>query len=104
MIPNHYQRKYAEVTGNGTSIDVIAAVTGKRIVVLHWCLSTDKAAALIWKSATTALNGAGVKFAAAGTLSDDCADGLFQTAAGEKLALGNADGAALGGYVVYIEF
>jgi hypothetical protein len=98
-----YERKFAEITGNGTTIAAVAAVAGKRIRVLAFTLSVSGAGSVIFKSGSTALNGAGVTFAAAGNTSASSRDGLFQTAAGAVLNVGNASGLTLGGTLTYIE-
>lgn len=102
MIWDDKERKYAEVTGNGATITVVAAVAGKRIRVLAYTLSADKAGALVFKSGATALNGAGVQFAGAGNASASSRDGLFQTGVGEALNIGNASALATGGTITYV--
>jgi len=82
--------------------DLIAAVTGKSIVVVYWALSTAAATTITFLSDSTPITGD------IGTLADDpvfagyCPDGHFRTVAGEKLAITVASGSA-DGYITYYE-
>lgn len=101
------ERKYASVGGNGTTIVLVAAQTDpngnkQRIVLLHYSFDCDKTGSLIFKSASTALNGSGRTPLAAGNVSDTCESGIVATVPGEALNLGNASGVAVNGCITYL--
>ena len=96
--------KHASVSGNTDGMTLVAAVTGKRIKVLQYCLVVSGTGAIQFKSATTALSGAmpGVansQFTGGGY----CPDGHVITAASEALNLGNSSTLTVTGYLVYVE-
>jgi hypothetical protein len=87
--------------GNAAAQAVVAAVTGRKIRVLQYVLTTGAAANVQWASAATALSGnmtsAGVAPISTGLV--DC--GLFETAAGEALNIVVSNGIAWTGHLVY---
>lgn len=85
--------------GGAATTEVVAAVAGKRIHVVAWCISMDTAGTSQFLSAAVARTGA-MKI---GTTPGGQANGstpLFSTAAGEALNLTTVTGAAKG-YVSY---
>lgn len=76
--------------------EIVAAVAGKKIVVLNYNYLTDGAVTVTWKSASTAISGAQAWTAAAQgeTITSANGDGLMETVAGEalNLTLGGAVG------------
>jgi hypothetical protein len=92
----------------GLTQEVVAAVPGKRICVLHAMLTTDTDCSITWKSGTTIISGP-VPVGAQGGYADTCAVpligdtlGLFETAAGEALNLVVSASSTVGGHLTYI--
>ncbi len=89
-----YEVKRAVISENtAANNEIVAAVTGKRIVVSDVTVVCTVANALTWKSAATALGG----------MAHSSEYGLFETAAGEALNLTQDGTDQVSGYVVYIE-
>jgi len=95
--------KFAPVALSETGA-VVAAVTGKKIRVLAYRLSSNGAVNVKWQSASTDKTGLLYMDAAGkGEVAPFCPVGLFETAASEALNLNLSASIAVGGYVVYVE-
>ena len=80
-----------------------AAVASKRLVVYHVTVISDAAISVTFKSDTTAITGP-IPVGANGGFSDGHGEGLFETAAGEKLdATLTGTCPAVGGFYSYRE-
>ncbi len=79
---------------------LVAAVTGKKIRVLQYTITTVDGLNLVFKSASTTIS---ANLAMAGVISPYCPHGFFETAAGEALGF-NIDAAeSTSVHVVYCE-
>lgn len=97
--------KYAAIAATTTSGDntIVAAVSGKRIVVLNYTCVSAGNSNLTWESnATTALSGAMNTQAMDQIVGGYTPDGHFQTAVGESLTMA-IGGNAYNGHLSYIE-
>jgi len=102
MYPQEIKFAVIAEAGNGTDA-IVAAVTGKRILVLGYDMGTDTAQTLQWKSASDAISGV-YTLAANDHIERDNPYGVMKTAEGEALNLTQVGGAAvIGGVVTYIE-
>jgi hypothetical protein len=96
--------KHAEIdSAGGETLEVVAAVTGKQILVLAWDLFTSAAAVLVWKSASTTLDGKGKSLAANTGFAASSLAGVLKTALSEALNLTITGTANIGGTVTYVE-
>jgi hypothetical protein len=79
---------------------LVAAVSGKKIRVLQYLITTVDGLNLTFKSASTTIS---ANIAATGAMSPYCPHGFFETAAGEALgfALDAAESTSV--HVVYVE-
>lgn len=85
------------------SNEIVAAVAGKKILVLEFHVTTTLANTLKWLSAAGALTGP-MDVPANGTIQADYVDeGHFETLAGEALNLAATVATAHGGWMVYVE-
>lgn len=83
------------------SNEIVAAVSGKQIIVLAVTILVDSAVDLTWQSASTALSG---PMNVTQGMTDDNADvGLFETARDEALNLLSGSAVQVSGYLSYIE-
>lgn len=85
----------------GTDVTLVAAVTGKRILVVGFKLHTNAQANFTFKSASTALTGALFLAVDGHTKDRDPIEGLFYTAKGEALVLSRSATCIPGGYLTY---
>lgn len=104
-LPGVNALKYAVIdTATLGDNTIVAAVTGKRLIVLTYTIVTGGAVALRWKSAANSLSGA-MSFAAnggvapAGTVEAP----LLQTNPGEALVLNLGAAIQTSGHITYIE-
>lgn len=103
--------RYAKIAETSSGLKtIVAAVSGCKIRVISYLLSTDTATTLIWKSDATALSGS-ISLGANAPIQDGTNSaassmegylGLFETIADEALKLNIADTAIVGGYITYI--
>lgn len=96
--------KYALFT-NATAADneVVAAVTGKRIILVGYTLVSTGTNILTWKSDTSALSGPMAVAANAIIVVPETARGLMTTVAGEALNLAMGSATQVSGHIVYAE-
>ncbi len=112
LIDRVRQVKFAEISGPGnTTFDVVTAVTGKRILVLSYVLSSVGVQALQFQSkgsgAAVELSGNGIQSIAAvnnTVAAPHNSAGWFQTVAGEKLQIKSSASGAIGGHLSYVEY
>lgn len=95
--------KRFEIDTSAENTDVIEAVEGKAIRILHMVLSVSGAATLIFLSDQTEIGKLTFKAADPPMVLDRSQDGWLQTASAEKFTLNNADGATVRGFGTYIE-
>jgi hypothetical protein len=95
--------KYAVINeSTAASNELVAAVTGKRIIVLSYTLLAGGTVNVTFQSAATAISGAMPLVANAGiAISDN--NGLMDTVAGEALNLLSSDAIQVSGHLSYIE-
>lgn len=87
----------ASASGDAT---LVAAVTGKKIVLIFYCISCDTDADLKFTDTTGDLSG--LLYTTAGWgFSDYNPEGLIETHRGEPLKVNRAGAMALGGYLGY---
>lgn len=84
----------------GTDITAVAAQPGKRIAVIHYCLSSDAAGSLTIKSAAATIAGP-LYVPASGGIIDESEFGLFVTETNEALVISRSTSMAVGGYLIY---
>jgi hypothetical protein len=91
-----------DVSSSGNN-EVVAAVTGKKIRVLRWGLTSNGTVSAKWRSGSTDLTGPRplIQYASAG--GSFCPLGLFETASGEALNLNLSGTVAVGGEILYAE-
>lgn len=95
-------RRTPVTASSGTDdIEAVAAVAGKRIAVTHFCLSTDTAGNVTFKSASTTIGGP-LYLPANGGAVDANEFGLLVTNAGEALVISRSTAMAVGGYLNYV--
>jgi hypothetical protein len=100
-----FEVKHAVISQNTAARNqIVAAVTGKRIVVLNYTVVATGAVAITWESGTTALSGV-MSFAANGGAS---APGtgespVLTTARGEALNITSSGAVQISGHLTYIE-
>lgn len=82
--------------------EIVPAVTGKKIVVLHYNLSAASAVNAKWQSAATDISGLKYMAGTGGMVADYSPCGLVETAAGEALNLNLSSGVAVGGELSYV--
>lgn len=95
-----------EITEDGLAT-IVAAVTGCKIRVISYMITTSGANVLVWKSDSTAISG---PLAISNTLQDGQAGapaptgmlGILETASGEALKLEVGSDTTIGGYLTYI--
>ena len=81
-----------------TTTAIVAAVSGKRIVVVNLVIYVGSGQTIVWKSGTTALSGPiGASYTAG-----DAYDGLIETVAGEALNLTTTAAAVVAGHLTYV--
>lgn len=78
--------EHAVISGTG-NLDVVAAATGKQILILSLFLSADAAGAVTFKSASTSLGAVTFKTADPTFVLQDSDNGHFITALGEKFTV-----------------
>ncbi len=96
--------KFAKIAASSSGDNtVVAAVTGKKIRVLRWGLTSNGTVSAKWRSNTTDVTGPRylVQYASAG--GSYCPVGIFETAAGEALSINLSAAVACGGELAYIE-
>lgn len=96
--------KRAVIDGNAGDVAAVAAVTGKAIRCIHYCLTQTAAGTVRFESGAggTALSGQMTTTAENLTLQDSHEAGLFQTAQGEALSIEAVTG-GVDGYLLYQE-
>lgn len=85
------------------SNEIVAAVAGKRIIVLNYVLMAGGTVDVTWQSAATALSGAMPLVANAGIATTDAENGLLETAVGEALNLLSSAAIQVSGHLTYVE-
>jgi hypothetical protein len=96
--------KFAKIQASSSGDNaVVALVSGKKIRVLRWGLTSNGAVNVKWRSNTTDVTGPRylTQFASAG--GSYCPVGIFETAAGEALNINLSAAVAVGGELVYVE-
>jgi glutamate 5-kinase len=84
---------------------IVAAVTGKKIVVVAYSLVVAGALTLTWKSGSTALTGPQAMAAnGVSNMVSDVGTHLFETASAEALVLNLGGAVQVGGFVTYYEW
>lgn len=101
MIITPVDALHEDITNITTAADIVAAVSGKRIVALAYGLTLDDAGEFQWLSASTALTGL-IELGAETPFGLSSIYGVLRTAPGEALRL-SATTAANGHLVYYIE-
>jgi hypothetical protein len=79
---------------------LVAAVTGKKIRVLQFTITTVDGLNLLFKSGSTTIS---ANFAMSGVISPYCPHGFFETAAGEALGFAIDAAESTSVHVVYVE-
>ena len=100
------KRATISITEYGLAI-IVAAVEGRKIVVISYLLTTSGANDVVWKSDGNAISGT---LTISNTLQDGTASypspagpvGIFETALGEGLKLQVGSDTTIGGYLTYI--
>jgi hypothetical protein len=101
------RRTIIEITEDGLAT-IVAAVTGCKIRVISYMITTSGANVLVWKSNTTPISG---PLAISNTLQDGTASypapaygmcGVLETQSGEALKLEVGSDTTIGGYLTYI--
>ena len=96
--------KFAAIAASAQNAnEVVAAVTGKKIRVLAYFLSSSGSTNAKWQSSST--DKSGLHYMVANTIAPSPYSpvGLFETAAGEALNLHLSAAVAVGGWLVYVE-
>jgi len=92
---------YAKIDTAAATLEVVAAVSGKKIRVHNYALASTGTTQVTWKSGSTAISGP-MGMVAGSTLNGDTdEDGGLETAAGEALNLANAQAVQIGGHLRY---
>ena len=95
--------RYASFGGSGTTVEAVAAVTGKQIVVVSYVINVGTSSTIVFAS-ETAGNLSGAMTLGAGVPSSATnAGGLFATTAGEALDINFGTSVAYGGHLAYLE-
>lgn len=101
-------RIYTAVINESSSGDqeIVAAVAGKSIHVLHYAFTVASALTVTWKSASTAISGpmsltAGINSAGGFATDGGFVIPLMKTAGGEALNAGLGGAVAMGGHITY---
>lgn len=86
-----------------TDNEIVAAVSGKKIIVIDYCLVAGGGAnTCTWKSGSTALTG-GMSFAANGGIAVPASPyGVLETVAGEALNLTLSAATSVDGHLSYV--
>lgn len=96
--------KYAPIAVSSSGDQtIVAAVTGKRLLVLAYNYMANGTVNVKWRSNTTDLTGLGYLIANTGKVAPFSQVGWFKTAVGEALNLNLSASVAVGGEVVYAE-
>jgi hypothetical protein len=96
--------KRAKISCNSSGAnEIVAAVAGKRIVVLSYVLVVAGAVSAKWQSASTDLSGAMALAANGGVSAPEASAGHVETATAEALNLHLSSGVAAAGHVTYEE-
>jgi len=82
--------------------ELVAAVTGKKIVVLNYAIVATAAVGVNFESATTDISGVMQLGANGGIAHTDNEFGLFETAAGAALAMTSDAAVQVSGYLTYV--
>lgn len=94
--------KYASIAASSSGANtIVAAVTGKRILVLSLSVVAAADVAMTWKSASTVISGEQSFPANGGRVLNHNPTGWFVTAAGEALVLTLGGAVSVGGELVY---
>lgn len=102
MNNGRYATLHAKIdTASSGSQAMVAAVTGKQIVLLNYVMVADGAVTITWQSASTALSGAMSLAANSGIAVNSGGDGLLTTAAGEALNLSLGGSVGIRGHLTY---
>lgn len=91
---------YRAVISENTAatLPIVAAVAGKRIVVINLILSVTSGNTVVWKSGTTAISGAIAESYTAG----DSHAGILQTSKGEALQFTLSSTDPVTGHLTYV--
>ena len=93
-------KPYRAVINEATaaSNEIVAAVSGKRIVVTNVVLAVASGGTVTWQSGSTAISGP----ISASYTAGDAYGGLFETAIGEALNLLGATADQISGHLTYV--
>lgn len=97
--------KYAVIDVSNTTGTLVAAVAGKKITVVSYCVGCESNSTIVFLSNTTALTGA-MPPRASGDSFIECGwnpDGHFQTASGEALKMTHTGSNNARGHLTYFE-
>jgi hypothetical protein len=97
------QPKRVAINSSAASLDLVAAVSGKRIRLIALVLATSGAGTVVFNSASTEQGRVTFKAADPSLVLPNNPDGWIETAAGEKLNIGNAGTLTITGFAVYVE-
>jgi hypothetical protein len=96
--------KFASFSSGTSALTAVAAVSGKKIVVIQWTISNNKNGAVTWQSDTTDLCGPLELDGDSTITSAWCPDGHFETVVGEALKVTfTGSTPTCSGSVVYFE-
>jgi hypothetical protein len=91
----------ASASGN---TQVVAAQSGKKILVIAYTLLSNGTVNVKFQSATTDISGLKYLIANTGLVCGDLEKGWFETAAGEALNINLSGNVAVGGELVYVVY
>jgi hypothetical protein len=104
MLNSNVQYKYATVVASSSgNTAVVAAVSGKRIVVVAHKILANAAVNVKWQSASTDITGLSYLAANGGEVLPYNPAGWFRTTAGEALNINLSGAVAVGGHITYFE-
>jgi hypothetical protein len=100
-----YEVKHAVINENTAARnEIVAAVTGKRIVVLNYTVVASGAVVITWESGSTALSGPMALAANGGASAPGTGESpVLATARGSALNITSAGAVQISGHVTYIE-
>jgi hypothetical protein len=93
-------------TSSSGATTIVAAVSGKKIYVLRWSVSSNGATNVNLQSHTTTTNATGTRYLTqyAGAGGAYCPLGIMATTAGEALDINNSAAIAISGELTYCQF
>ena len=99
--------QYAGITASASgTTTIVAAVSGKQIIIVRWSLTANGTVNVNWQSHTTTATATGLhymtQYASAGGAY--CPVGIFATVAGEALDLNLSASVSVGGELTFIYY